>query len=437
MFKIRPSLLITFSFLAVIFVGAVILSLPISSATGQFTNFLDAYFTSNSATCVTGLTSLDTGTHFSLFGKIVIMMLIQVGGLGYMTFSIFMVLLFRKKMFVTEKIMMQEMLNIYSMKDVLNVLRRIFSIVFLIEGIGAFILFLRWIPELGFVKAAFWGVFHSVSAFCNAGFALPNNFANLSAYRTDPVINLTITSLIILGGLGFFVIADILQNRRLSLQSKVVIWTSLFLISIGTVIVFIAEYANPATLGNLGLGGKILASYFASVTARTAGFNTIDFGSMLHPSLIAIIVLMFIGASPGGTGGGIKTTTFTLIMATIWAALHNSKDTVLVERRIPPDTVRKAFAIFFLSIVAVFTAISILNYTDTFSVMQITFETVSAFGTVGLSTGITPFLSDWGKIVIISIMFIGRVGAMSLLIGLSSESKKRNIRYPKEGVSIG
>lgn len=437
MFRLRPTLLIALTFLAVIASGAVLLHFPISSATGKFTNFLDAYFTANSATCVTGLVTLDTGTHFSLFGKLVILGLIQIGGLGYMTISTFLTVMFRQRMFITEKLMMQEVLNIHSTKDVLNVMKKIFGIVIIIEGIGAFVLFLRWLPELGAKKALFWGVFHSVSAFCNAGFALPANFANLTAFKGDLAVNLTITSLIILGGLGFLVIADIIQNRRFSLHSKIVIWTTLFLIVSGTLMIFAIEFNNNASIALFSVKDKLLSSYFQAVTPRTAGFNTIAIEHLAHPTLILMMALMFIGASPGGTGGGIKTTTFTLIIATIWATLKDRKNTVIAERKIPAETVRKAFAVFFLSIMLVAGGIFLLNGTERFSLMEIAFEVFSAFGTVGLSMGITPLLSDYGKTIIITVMFLGRIGTLSFLLGFAGERKKENLKYPKEGISIG
>jgi len=437
MFRLRPHLTIALSFFLVILAGGILLSLPISSANGTATNFLDSYFTSNSATCVTGLVTLDTGTHFSLFGLIVIMVLMQVGGLGYMTFSTFMLLVFRHKLFISQKLALQEALNIYSTKDVIVVLKRIFGIVFTIEGIGALILFLRWLPEKGFGEAVLYGIFHSISAFNNAGFALPANFANLAPYVTDITINLTITSLIIIGGIGFLVIADILERKRLSLHSKVVILTTLILIAGGTALFYFLEQYNPNTLGPLGTFDKVLASYFQAVTPRTAGFNTIDIGKLIPASALITMFLMFVGASPGGTGGGIKTTTFALIISTIWATLKGFKDTVMFGRRIPAETVRRAFAITFLSIAIVALAIFGLNNTEKFGVMAEAFEVISAFGTVGLSMGITPYLSSLGKIIIIMVMFIGRVGPLTLLLSLSMEQKEPRIEPPKEGISIG
>jgi trk system potassium uptake protein TrkH len=435
--KLKPSTLIAVSFFLIILTGGILLSLPISSTTGTPTNFLNAYFTSNSATCVTGLVVLDTGVHFSLFGLIVIICLMQIGGLGYMTFSVFAMLVLRKKLFVSERIMMQEALNIYSGKEVADILKKIFAIVFTIEGIGVLILFLRWAPELGVGKGILYAVFHAVSAFNNAGFALPPNFANLSPYVTDIIINLTITTLIIIGGIGFIVISDVLKGRKLSLHSKIVLTTTALLIILGTAAILFFEFSNPKTLGNLPLGGKILASYFQAVTPRTAGFNTINNGALFAPTLILTMFLMFIGASPGGTGGGIKTSTFAVLLGTIRATLKGLKDTVMFRRRVPHETVRRAFTITTLSVFVIVTAILLLNYFDKFSLMESAFEVFSAFGTVGLSMGITPKLSSIGKIVIIVVMFIGRVGPLSLALTLLIQQKEPKVEYPKESISIG
>jgi trk system potassium uptake protein TrkH len=437
MFRVRPHFVIALSFFLVILTGGILLSLPLSSAKGTATNFLDACFTANSATCVTGLVALDTGVHFSLFGLIVIMGLMQVGGLGYMTFSTFILLVFRQRLFVSQKLIIQEALNIYSAKDVIMVLRRIFSIVFVIEGIGALILFLRWLPELGWKKAVLYGIFHSISAFNNAGFALPPNFANLMPYVTDWVINLTITSLIIIGGIGFIVLADIIQHKRFSLHSKVAITTTIFLILLGTVLVLALEHNNPNTIAGLSLPHKLLASYFQAVTPRTAGFNTINNGKIFPATALLTMLLMFIGASPGGTGGGIKTTTFALILATIWATLRGLKNTVMFNRRIPAETVRRSFTIAFLALTVVALAIFALNNTEKFGVMEVAYEVFSAFGTVGLSMGITPFLSSAGKLIIMSVMFIGRVGPLTLLLALAIGQREPRISPPKEGISIG
>ncbi|MFA6431294.1 MAG: potassium transporter TrkG, partial [Candidatus Margulisiibacteriota bacterium] len=370
-------------------------------------------------------------------GKIIIILLMQIGGLGYMTFSIFMVLIFRNKLFISQKLVIQEALNINSTKDVIVVLKKVFGIVFFCEGVGALILFIRWLPEFGYAKALFWSVFHSVSAFNNAGFALPANFANLMPYATDWTINLTITTLIIIGGIGFIVIADIIEHRRLSLHSKIALTTTMILLIVGTIFFMGLEYNNPKTIGGLSLPDKFLTSYFQAVTPRTAGFNTLDLGKIFPATALIVIFLMFVGASPGGTGGGIKTTTFALVIFTIVATLKGDKNTTLFDRRIPPETVRKAFTIIFLSLAVVIGAIFLLDNIEHFSLLELAFEVTSAFGTVGLSMGVTPYLSSLGKIIIIATMFIGRVGALTLLISLATNQKEPKIKLPKEGISIG
>ncbi|OGC06176.1 hypothetical protein A2230_06020 [candidate division WOR-1 bacterium RIFOXYA2_FULL_36_21] len=438
MLKVNPSFIIVLSFFIIILTGAFLLTLPISSSIGSSTKFIDALFTANSATCVTGLVVLDTGVHFSLFGLVVIISLIQIGGLSYMTFSTFIFLLFRRKMFISEKLMMQEALNIYSTREVVSVVKKIFAIVFLVEGIGALILFLRWWPSLGLKKGLLYAVFHSVSAFCNAGFALPAGNVNLAPYCTDVVVNLVITSLIIIGGIGFIVISDILKNRRFSLHSKTVVFTTIFLIAVGTLLFYFFEQNNSSTLGSLTFSQKIMASYFHSVTPRTAGFNTLSIDKFYVQSLLLTILLMFIGASPGGTGGGIKTTTFSIILSTIWATLKGLKDTVIFERRIPFQTVRRSFVIAVLALLLVCSAVFALTFFEKDkTVLSLLFEVVSAFGTVGLSMGITPYLTTVGKIVIMLCMFIGRVGPLTLLLAFLTGQKEHKLEYPKEGISIG
>jgi len=436
-FRIRPSAIIAISFLIVILVGGCLLSLPISSARGTSTNFLDACFTANSATCVTGLVTLDTGVHFSLFGLFIIMGLMQIGGLGYMTFSTFMVLVFRQKLFISQKLAIQEALNVYSTKDVVLVLKKVFGIVFFVEGLGAAILFFRWLPEMGVNQALLYAVFHSISAFNNAGFALPVNFANLMPYATDWVVNLTITSLIIVGGLGFIVIADLIERRRFSLHTKIVMGTTFALVALGTGLIFFLEYHNPLTIGPMTFFDKLLAAYFQSVTCRTAGFNTLAIGNLAPPTLLIMMVLMFIGASPGGTGGGIKTTTFAVIIGTIWATLKGFRNTIMFNRRIPVETVRRAITLTFLALAVVGLSIFILDNIEHFSLMEVAFEIFSAFGTVGLSMGITPSLSAAGKLLIMLVMFIGRVGPLSLLIALTLNQRDNKVEPPKEGISIG
>lgn len=435
--RLRPGLIILAGFLSAIVIGAILLMLPVSSKSGTFTNLIDAFFVSNSAACTTALTPLDIGSHFSLFGLVVIMTLMQIGGIGYMLLSTLLMVLFRKNMFISEKLMIQETLHIYSPKDSFSLLRKIIIIAGTIEGAGAAILFLRWLPELGTKKSLLYAAFHSISAFCNAGLTLPAHFASLTAYRGDAIINLTMAVLAILGGLGFLVIADIFQNKRFSLQSKIVIWTSAWLLVIGTLLILGIEFYNGQTIGHLSFGDKFLTSFFHSVSARSAGFHTLAIGNMLRPTALVIIFLMFIGASTGGCGGGIKTTTFAVILATIFSTLKNKKNTIMFERRIPPEIVRRAFAIFFLMFAIVIAGIISLNITEEFSIFELSFEAFSAMANVGFSFGITPLLTNSGKITIIAITFLGKAGILSMLMGLSGEHSRSVIEYPKEGISIG
>lgn len=437
MFRVSPSIVIIVSFLLVIIAGAALLALPVSSANGAPTNWLDAFFTSNSALCVTGLVTLDTGTYFSLFGLIVIILLMQIGGLGLMTLSTFTLLVFRQQLFFSQKLAFKESLNLYSPRDVLYVLSGIIGIVFTIESIGALVLFFRWLPAMGAGQAALYAIFHAVSAFNNAGFALPANFASLTPFAADWIVNLTITSLVIIGGLGFIVIADLLQHQRLSLNSKVVLVTTLLLIVVGTLVFFALERHNPGTIGKMTLPHKIMTSYFQAVTPRTAGFHTIDLGKMVPATALFTMFLMFIGASAGGTGGGLKTTTFALIISTIWATLRGFRNTIIYNRRVPPETVRQAFAIAFLSLAIIALAIFGLGETEKAGIMQLSFETFSAFSNVGFSLGLTPYLSSLGKIIIMMVIFLGRIGPLALLLALNLGHKKPKIEPPKEGIFLG
>ncbi|MBN3032849.1 MAG: hypothetical protein JW873_02015 [Candidatus Saganbacteria bacterium] len=434
--RFRPGLLIIFSFLALTAAGAALLALPLASS-GAPTGWLDAAFTASSAACVTGLTTLDTGGHFSLFGLLVILALIQLGGLGYMTFATFIVLVFRQKLFIPEKLAFPEIINLYSPRDVLLVLGRIFGLVVLIEAVGALLLFLRWLPERGLWSALLWAVFHSVSAFNNAGFALTENFAGLRPYSGDVLVNLTVTTLAIIGGLGFLFMADVLKGRRLSLHTKVTLFTTVCLIIGGTLVFFALERHNPGTLAGMSLPHKVMVSYFQAVAPRTAGFSTVAPASLFPATALFTMLLMFIGAGSGGTGGGIKVTTFAVVLSTIWATLRGFKNTIIYNRRLPAEIVRRAVAIVFLSLFVVALALFILNGTEKAGVKALAFETFSAFSNVGLTLGLTPGLSPAGKLVIIAVMFLGRVGGLTLLLTLMMGQKEPKIEPPKEGVSIG
>ena len=432
----NPSIVIIISFALIILSGALLLWLPFSTAPGKTTSFIDAYFTANSATCVTGLVVVDTGSHYTFWGKLIILGLIQLGGLGYMTFSTLIVILLRQKVFISQRLAVREAMNLFSSQGAVRFIFYVFSIVISVESLGAIILFFRWWPEMGAWPAFKSGIFHSVSAFCNAGFDIMGGFRSLTAYVGDPVVNLTIMGLIIIGGIGFIVLADIIERRKFSLHSKLVLITTLFLIFGGAALFFIFEHLNPHTLAKLPLSDQIWASFFQSVTARTAGFNTIDLSRLAGPAIFVLISLMFIGASPGGTGGGIKTTTFALLLLTMRSAILGRYHTEVFGRRINYETVRKALTIALLAFFLVILSSAIVSYQG-FEFSKILFEVTSAFGTVGLSMGITTKLSDLSKIVVALTMFIGRVGPLTLFVGLTLSKYEKKTMFPKEDISIG
>jgi len=432
----NPSIVIIISFALIILSGALLLWLPFSTAPGKTTSFIDAYFTANSATCVTGLVVVDTGSHYTFWGKLIILGLIQLGGLGYMTFSTLIVILLRQKVFISQRLAVREAMNLFSSQGAVRFILYVFSIVITFESLGAAILFFRWWPEMGAWRALKSGIFHSVSAFCNAGFDIMGGFRSFTGYVGDPVVNLTIMGLIIIGGIGFMVLADIIERRHFSLHSKLVIITTLFLIFGGAGMFFLFEHLNPHTLAKLPLGSQIWASFFQSVTARTAGFNTIDLSRLAGPAVFVLISLMFIGASPGGTGGGIKTTTFALLLLTMRSAILGRYHTEVFGRRINYETVRKALTIALLAFFLVILSSAIVSYQG-FEFSKILFEVTSAFGTVGLSMGITTKLSNLSKIVVALTMFIGRVGPLTLFVGLTLSKYEKKTMFPKEDISIG
>jgi trk system potassium uptake protein TrkH len=438
-----PALFLVISFALVILTGALLLMLPISSAHGRYTDFLTALFTATSATCVTGLVVVDTGTYWSHFGHFVILLLIQIGGLSYAVIATGMMLLLNRRIQLKERLYLQYSLNTTSLKGIVSFLKSVLITVFVVEGLGALSLFFVFIKDYSFLKSIKFAIFHSVSAFCNAGFDLIGGFRSFTGYVSNFHLVFTITSLIIIGGIGFIVIYDIIQRitkkkMHLSLHSKIAIITTLFLIVIGTLLIFILEYNNPKSLKPLSPWGKFLGAYFQSVTPRTAGFNTLDIGKLYPSTLLVLIILMFIGASPGGTGGGIKTVTFLVLWLSVVAVLLERKNVHFKNRTITWDNVKRAYAVFLLSLTLVILAWLLLLITEPFPPLNILFEVVSAFGTVGLSTGITPYLSPFARLVIIITMFLGRVGTvtagMAILVPVS---KRSHVEYPTEEVSIG
>lgn len=438
--RLSPQQVLVIGFAALIVVGGLLLSLPVASRRGDRLPFVDALFTSTSAVCVTGLVVRDTYDQFSLFGQIVIICLIQIGGLGIMTISTLVFLILGKRVTLRGRILIQEAMNQLTLEGMVRLIKKVIAVTVVVEGIGAILLAIRWSGEMGLIKAAYYGLFHAVSAFSNAGFDLFGGFRSLTTYRGDLAVNLIITSLIIIGGLGFAVVTELVENPfgvKRSLHARLVILTTLPLIAAGTLIVLLLEAGNPNTLGSLGTGEKVMASYFQAVTARTAGYSTIPSGDLRSCTLFFLVSLMFIGASPGSTGGGIKTTTFTALLLAVISVIKGRDDVEVHERRIPKRIIDRAFAVSMISLTMVVLISMVLSAIEEFGFLEVLFETTSAFGTVGLSTGITPYLTLPGKILIMLTMFSGRLGPLTVATAIAQRQHVVQVRYPEEKVMVG
>jgi trk system potassium uptake protein TrkH len=436
----NPPVSLMLSFVLVILIGTLLLMLPVSSRQNQVTPFVDALFTSTSATCVTGLIVVDTGTHFTLFGQLVILILIQVGGLGIMTVSTAFALLMGRSIDLKLKNVMNQVVGGTYTINVLQLLKSIVIVTAVIELLGAMVLMLQFSQDYPLNRAIYLSVFHSVSSFCNAGFSLFS--ANLAGYTNNAIISLTVPALIFLGGIGFTVIIDLYRYfltsgkvRKLSLHSKIVLTTSAILIVGGFIAFFIMEYYG--SMKGYTIQQRFLASLFQSVTTRTAGFNTIDMAALSKGTVLVCILLMFIGASPGSTGGGIKTTTISVLGLTIISLVKGRKDISVYKRRIPASNFREAAGLVFFSITIIFLIVLVLMMTQPHSFDKILFEAFSAFGTVGLSMGITPYLTSLGKILITLLMYIGRIGPLTMIYAFAVSKKHTNINYAEETIAVG
>ncbi|WP_243113775.1 TrkH family potassium uptake protein [Desulfofundulus salinus] len=436
--QLSPPQVLVLGFAAVILAGALILMLPVSSRSGTYTDFLTALFTATSAVCVTGLVVVDTGTYWSTFGQAVILALIQIGGLGFMSMATFFFILMGRRIGLKERLIIQESLNQLRVAGIVRLVRAVFLFTVLTEGFFAIILSLRFYFDYGFPRCLWLGIFHAVSAFNNAGFDLLGDFRSLTGYVSDPVVTLSVTTLIILGGLGFATVMELYnypRTRRLSVHTKLVLRVTGWLILCGALLFGLLEWGH--ILRDLPLSGKILASYFQAVTSRTAGFNTVDIGHLNAATQFLIIILMFIGASPGSTGGGIKTTTFALLGITLWSLSKGKEDVEIFRRRIPPWQVYKALSVTLWAILLVSTVTLLLSVTEGGDFLAALFETVSAFGTVGLSMGLTPELTPLGRVAIIFTMFAGRLGPLTLAYAFAQRRRKTAIRYPEEKIMVG
>ncbi len=447
---LRPAQTILLSFLSVIAAGTVLLMMPFTAASGKGLTLLNAFFTSTSAVCVTGLAVVDTASAFTLWGKLIILILIQTGGIGIMILSYFTIFSLKKRVSIEEKAVLSYMLNEDDMAHISRNIKTIIHTTFMIEAAGAVILTVPFMKSgMTFPSALSYSLFHSVSAFCNAGFSLFSD--SLERFKNSITVNMTISLLIISGGLSFAVLTNVRDKTvwkirrlihkpgngyvKLNVNSKVVLTSTAILLVLGTFFVYGLEHS--ASLSDYPMGNQYLAAFFQSVTLRTAGFNTISFSGLTTTTLMVMTVFMFIGAAAGSTAGGIKVNNAAVITAHVKSVLTNRDTAVLFNHSIPKEKILKSMLILIFGIVSVMTGVIILSFTEKAELKNIIFETVSAFGTVGLSTGITGSMSAPGKIVISILMFIGRLGPLTILAAASRNTKKIKIQYPVGNISIG
>lgn len=437
---IRPIQILPLGFLVVIIIGTALLMLPISTRSGSMSLF-NAVFTATSASCVTGLTVVDTYGYFTSFGHVVLLLLIQIGGLGFMTMTTFMFLIMRRQLSLRNRVILKEALGEDSPVSAQQMMKAAVRYTFAIEAVGAVLLAIRFVPRFGWGRGLWYSVFHSVSAFCNAGFDLLGAEGSLQHYVSDPIVNVTIMMLIILGGTGFAVIHNVMnykKHRRLMMQTKVVLVATGVLIVAGTILFFVFEYDNPATMGTLSVGGKLWASMFQSVTCRTAGFFSINQAGMRDASKLLSCILMFIGAAPGGTAGGIKVTTLMVILLTIRALVQGKEDVEAFQRQIGLSTVRRALCLFMFGLGVVMLALLSTSIAENgTNMLDLAYELCSALGTVGLTDGVTASSSMFTKAVLCIFMYFGRVGLMTLVVSLGREESKTIIKYPTGNIMIG
>lgn len=449
---LSPARLLAVSFGGLIAAGTLLLSLPVAAEPGRHISLVDALFTATSAVCVTGLIVVDTPKAFSTFGEVVILLLIQAGGLGYMTISTVAAALIGRRPSLQERLTLQEALNVDSLEGIVRFARTVAATALVFEVFGAIILTARFAWDHSLGRSAYLGLFHAVSAFNNAGFSLFSE--NLMGYRGDPIVNLVVPLLIICGGVGFLVLkeirtwlvgGDIIRSfHRISVHSRVVLILTIGLVTLSTVLLLLLERGNPRTLGGLAWSEAVGAAWFQAVTPRTAGFNTIDIGAMTPAALFLLMVLMFIGAAPGSTGGGVKVTTVGVTVAALWATMRGRREPVIFGRRIPAETVGRAFLVSLIGFLALNVTAGVLLVTEHRDLLPTLFETTSAFGTVGLSMGqagsplsLSGHFSAAGRLLVTAMMFVGRVGPLTLALAVAGKPEDVRVRYPEAKVSIG
>ena len=440
--------IIMLSFLSLIIVGSLLLKLPISSATGKAIPYLDALFTATTATCVTGLVTLPIADTFSTFGHIVILGLIQVGGLGVITILSGVMISLNRRIGMKERVLLQDAFNLNTISGVVSFTKKVIKGTLVVEGVGALLYMTVLVPEYG-LRGIWMSIFNAISAFCNAGMDIISD-NSLIDYVLNPMVNLTTILLIILSGIGFIVWWDLLRVvkyfgrdkfgcfRRLTLHSKIALFMTGLLILVGTVLIFLFEYRNPLTIGDYSLGQKLEVALFQSVTTRTAGFATVPQENLTNPSAIVCLLLMFIGGSPVGTAGGVKTVTVVVLVTSMAATFRNRDEVVLFGRSVPKSAVNKAVAVTSTSFLILFLSTVFLSAVTDADVLDVVYETVSATATVGLSRNLTGALNDLGKVVIIVTMYLGRISPITLVVAFTTSRAKHNtIKYPTEEISVG
>lgn len=440
--KLSRVQVIAFSFLFVIAVGTILLLLPCSSKTGQETSFLTALFTATSATCVTGLVAADTYTHWTLFGQIVILLLIQIGGLGFITIASIFFFMTKKKISLNQREMLHDSINSMQVGGIVRLTKKILAGTALVEGVGAILLAIRFIPLMGVGSGIFYGIFHSVSAFCNGGFDLMGRYEEYSSFCMfygDWYVTLILSALILIGGIGFIVWDDVTKYKfhwkQYTLHSKIALSVSAALVIVPSILFFFTEYNG--IMKEFSLSERLCASLFSAVTPRTAGFNSIDTAGLSDSGSLLTILLMFIGGCPGSTAGGIKTTTILVIILSAVSSVRQTESTNVFGRRLEESAIKKASAVFFINLTVAVTVTLIICFLQPIPFLDVLFETVSAISTVGMTTGITRQLSAFSKLLIILLMYCGRVGSMSFALAFMEKKTPVPVRMPVEKFIIG